>query len=207
MDVPKRFDRKLFLTWTLSSTSAFALGCSAADPGSPPGGAGGSGGTGGGVSGSGGAAGSFSGSSFGGGTAGSGGAAGAGGATGGGGAGGGAPIAPDCSAQLKVFITSNHEHTLLVTMADVIAAMPKVYDTMGASNHPHWLQLSAADFAKLQTGGTVRKLSCNDGHEHEFIINCVGVAMPNTSSGVANSCDPAHSCADTNTNFCPELPE
>ena len=115
-------------------------------------------------------------------------------------------MAPNCGTQLAVFITANHGHTFQVTAADVTAAAPKAYATKGQSEHEHWVQLTAADFAKLQAGGTVRKVSCNDGHEHEFIVNCVGNATPETTSGVANFCDAEHKCGDTNTNFCGVIP-
>jgi len=127
------------------------------------------------------------------------------GAAGAAGSGGSAPVAPDCGTQLKVVITSNHDHVLMVTLADVMAGVDKDYDTQGASNHPHWIKLTAADFTKLKMGGTVHKLSCNDGHEHEYIVNCVGNAMPETTSGIAGKCDAEHMCAMTMANPCPEL--
>lgn len=228
----KRIDRKTFLTWSVGTASAVAFGCSGEDV-SPPPGTGGSGGTTGGsggssaggtTGGSGGSGGTTTGGSggttggsggtttggSGGTTGGSGGTTGgSGGTTGGsGGSGGTTPIAPNCATQLKVFITANHMHTMVVTNDDVIAGVDKVYDTTGQSGHPHWIKLTAADFTKLKAGGTVRKLGCNDGHEHEYIVNCVGIAMPETTSGVANYCDTnqPHTCGATNTDFCPELP-
>jgi hypothetical protein len=222
----KRIDRKLFLTLGLTTTSAWAIGCSddaVDDPiggsGSGTGGSGtaGSGGTtstagtfsntsGTSTGGTGGSGGSAAGS--GGSAAGSGGsAAGSGGSSAGsGGSGGGSSPAPNCSTQLKTLITANHEHVFNVTVADVMAMAPKTYSTKGGSPHDHWVSLTAADFAKLQAGGTVHKVSCNDGHEHEFIVNCVGIAMPETTSGVANFCDAEHKCGDLETNVCPIIP-
>jgi hypothetical protein len=215
-----RFDRKLFLTWALSSTSAAAWGCSDAGGDAPPagGGSGGTSGAGGSGGAAGGAAGTFThagtggtftsagtGGTVGGAGGGAGGAGGVSGGAGGAGGSGGAMAMPNCSAQLKVFITSDHGHALDVTLADVMAGAAKAYDTKGKSNHSHWIQLTAADFAKLQAGGTVRKLSCNDGHEHEFIVNCLGVEKPDTTSGVAGFCDAEHKCGDTMGNYCPEL--
>ena len=201
-----RIDRKQFLKWTLSSGSALALGCSA-DEGSvrSTGGAAGSTGTaGGGAGGS-----TFPSSGTGGSpTAGSGGqtSAGSGGSSGGGGTGGNStPLPPNCMTQLTWVATADHGHVLPITIEDVMAGVDKVYDTTGTSMHPHWIQLTAADFAKLQTGGMVRKLTCNDGHEHEFIINCTAVTMPATTGGIAAQCDPDHMCASTSTTLCPEL--
>jgi hypothetical protein len=214
----QRIDRKLFLTWALSSTSAAALGCSDASTDTPAntGGAGGSagGGTAGTFTTGGSAAGTFnnagaagttpvagSGGSAGG-AAGASGAAGAGGSAGAGGAG---PM-PNCGTQLKVTITSNHGHVLNVSLEDVMAGVDKAYDTKGTSMHDHWVRLTAADFTKLKSGGTVRKATCNDGHEHEYIVNCIGVDKPETTSGIANYCDADHMCAGTMGNYCPEIP-
>ena len=115
-------------------------------------------------------------------------------------------VAADCSAQLKTLITGNHGHVFNVSNADVMAGVDKVYDTKGTAMHTHFLKVTAADFAKLKTGGTVRKLSCNDGHEHEFIVNCLGLNGTMQSSGISASCDAQHMCGDTNTDFCPALP-
>ena len=223
-----RIDRKLFLTFSLTSTAAWALGCSSDPAASSPYGTAGQGGasagTGGsaagahsvaaGGSGTAGAAGSSAGSA--GASAGAGGsAAGAGGASGGaaGSAGAsagaaGAPVAPNCNTQLQTFIKGNHGHVFNVSAADVMAGVAKAYDTKGESMHTHWIQLTAADFTKLANGGTVRKLSCNDGHEHEYIVNCVGVSMPTTTDGntLHDHCDAGHKCADMNNDFCPEIP-
>jgi hypothetical protein len=220
MNSPKRIDRKLFLTFTLSSTAAFAIGCSSdPDPvtpagagagGAPSGGAAGapSAGAGGSVAGapaagapSAGAGGAAAGSSGAAGSA-SGGASGAAGASAGA---GGAPVTANCSTLMKTLITANHGHVFTVSADDVVAGALKVYDTKGAADHPHFLQLTAADFTKLKNGGTVRKVSCNDGHEHEFIVNCVGEAQPKTTSGIANFCDAGHKCGESNTSFCPEV--
>lgn len=221
MDSSKRLDRKQFLTWGLATaSSALVFGCSD-DGGTVPGAGGAPGGAGMPTAGSGGtpgASGSFNtaGSSNGGaaGNAGatpggagsggtSGGAGGSGGMSGGAGGAGGMPaVTPDCGTKLKVLITSDHGHKLDIPLADVMAAMPKAYDTKGTSMHSHWVQLTAADFTKLQTGGTVRKISCNDGHEHEFIINCIGVEKPETTSGIAAFCEADKTCAETDMHFC-----
>lgn len=218
----QRIDRKLFLTWALSSGSAVALGCSD-DATETPGNTAGTGGSAAGSGGSGGSAGTFT---TGGTTAGSGGTSttagsggttagsggttagggGAGGTGGSGGSGGAAPM-PNCSTQLKVTITSNHGHVMMVSMDDVMAGVDKAYATKGASMHEHWVQLTAADFTKLKAGGTVRKLTCNDEHEHEYIINCLGNEKPDTSSGLADKCAANKTCADEMGNYCPALPD
>lgn len=107
---------------------------------------------------------------------------------------------------MRVTITANHDHSLAVTMADVMAGVPKAYDVQGGSQHPHWVQLTAADFTKLQMGGTVRKLTCDRGHEHEYIINCVGNASPMETPSKPMYCDAEHECGETEGNYCQELP-
>lgn len=219
MNASKRIDRKLFLTWSLST---LALSCSAAEDPTPMGGGGtpsGSGGTGGSAGsgvggspeGSGGSAGSTTAGS-GGSSAGSGGVSGGsgGGTSGGsGGSGGSAPVAPNCSTQLKTYISANHMHAFTVTTEDVLAGMTKTYDTKGLSDHTHMVTVTAAHFAKLQTGGSVRILTCDHDHEHEYIINCVGVEKPDTTSGAANYCDTnqPHTCGNSAANQCPALPD
>ncbi|HEX2881857.1 MAG TPA: hypothetical protein VHO25_20165 [Polyangiaceae bacterium] len=193
MTLPKQIDRKTFLTWTVSSAGAAAFGCSA-DVAEDPvamggntaiggGGAGGMAGTAGGGAGGAQGGGGAGGAQGGGGAGGAQGGGGAGGAQGGGGAGGaqggggagGAANNDECGAAgtaefLSVFITADHMHALQVPVADVTAGVAKSYDTTGESGHPHWIYLTAADFTTLAGGGTVIKYSCNDNHEHEFII-------------------------------------
>ncbi|HVJ18764.1 MAG TPA: hypothetical protein VM686_25255 [Polyangiaceae bacterium] len=218
MNPSSRIDRKKFLTWTLGSGSAWVLGCS--DPvdtvrGDDPSAGTGGGGTGGGTAGTTSSGGSSGGSAAGtggtsAGTSGAGGSSagtsGAGGSSAGtAGTGGTTPVNADCSAQLQVTISADHGHVLAVTLEHVMAGVPMSYDTTGTSMHPHWIQLTAEDFATLQSGGTVRKLSCNDGHEHEFMIACTGVA-PTPTSGITAHCDPEHACGEADGTFCPALP-
>jgi PPE-repeat protein len=114
--------------------------------------------------------------------------------------------APNCGTKLKITITANHEHVVNMTMADVMAAVTKVYNCQGGSGHPHRIQVTAQDFMDLQMGKEVRKASCDDGHEHEYIFNCVG------GTGVANDqiaafCETRRTCGDSMTgNFCPTPP-
>ena len=57
-----------------------------------------------------------------------------------------------------------NEHVLQIPAADIVAGVAKVYATSGATaNHMHYVQLTAADFTTLQTGGVVTKHSCNGG--------------------------------------------
>ena len=129
----------------------------------------------------------------------------------------------DCGAAgsaefLAVFITADHDHELLIPVADVTAGLAKSYDAKGASPHAHWIQLTAEDFLTLQGGGTVNKYSCNDAHEHEFIIKGMVGAMACEDEKIGLNmecyagdppyagCDPpeANCCGDVDGNFCPE---
>jgi hypothetical protein len=56
-------------------------------------------------------------------------------------------------------------------------------------------------------GGTVRKLTCNHEHEHEYIINCVGNEAPEeTKDSLGNYCAGNKECASAANMPCPPLP-
>jgi hypothetical protein len=141
----------------------------------------------------------------------SGSAAGSGGSGPGGAAGGGdGGVAANCGTKLKVTITLNHGHILSVTAADITAAKVKTYQTHDEpgmdSMHSHFVQLTAADFADLAAGKTVRKASCNEGHEHEYLINCVG-AEGTANIHISDFCGMHADCgASGTTNLCPNSP-
>jgi hypothetical protein len=196
-----------------------AAGSGGAGTGGSGGSASGSGGsasgTGGSASGTGGSASGTGGSAGGSGGAGSGGAAGAdagsGGAGGGsGGADGGKDVAadvvvaPNCGTKLNITITGNHKHVLKITMADITAAVTKVYNVQGTATHPHRIQVTAQDFKDLAAGKALRKASCDDGHEHEYLVNCVGAEGMGNSTAVGDLCNANRTCGNSDTgNFCP----
>jgi hypothetical protein len=173
-------------------------------------GAGGVGGTGG-TGGSGGQTGGAGGVGGQGGTGGTGGSAngggGSGGSSGSGGTGGNGDVDPnaDCTATINVTITSNHEHTLDITIDDIMAAETKSYEPAGPSGHTHWVQFTAEDFLALQAGETVRKFSCDDDHEHEYIVRCFG-GTPQATPGLGNFCanEEFRQCGGEDGNFCPD---
>src|SRR5450432_2532952 len=214
-----KLDRKQFLTLTLAAAGGAMLGCTSSEPGTGTGTAGkggaGAGGAGtSGTAGAGGAGGAGTGGAGGvGGAGGAGGAGGTGGGTAGtGGAGGtGGTTTANCGTSLKITITNNHGHVLVVTMAEIMADKTKVYDTRGTTpdgkpvDHTHFVQLTAADFTSLAAGKELRKPTCNDGHEHEFIINCVGTTGVGNSN-VGGYCAVHTDCAGTNTTTCPDVP-
>jgi hypothetical protein len=112
---------------------------------------------------------------------------------------------PDCNVTINVLITRDHDHALVVTLDDIMAAQPKSYNTQGESPHPHWIEFSAQDFLDLQSGMVVRKRSCNDGHEHEYIVSCS--LQPETEMpGIFDLCfeEPTMDCGAEDGVFCPD---
>lgn len=70
-------------------------------------------------------------------------------------------------------IGTNHGHALTVTRADVDAGADKTYDIRGSGDHPHTVEVSAADFERLAAGESVQLTSSSvDGHTHAVTIRC-----------------------------------
>jgi hypothetical protein len=214
-----KIDRKQFLTWSLATAGGVMIGCTTSESGTPDGGGGSTGASGssGATGGSGGATAGTTGSTGGNGgatagtTGSTGGSGGAIAGSGGGGSGGTTGATASCSTKLKVTITSNHGHVLTILAADITAAVTKSYQTKDPdpamnSMHFHWVQLTATDFADLAAGKTVRKGSCNEGHEHAYIINCLGVTSTEMPSVAAAICGDHPGCGDMATTTCPSLP-
>ena len=141
---------------------------------------------------------------------GSGGSGGTGGAGGSGGSGGTGGAAANCGTSLKITITMNHGHVLMITVPEITAHQTKTYSTKGAADHDHVIQLTSADFMALASGKELRKPSCNDDHEHEFIVNCVGtdgVGNPNVAAFCGDPTMPNNrKCGESATHTCPDTP-
>jgi hypothetical protein len=80
-------------------------------------------------------------------------------------------------------------HGLVIPAADIAAGVAKIYATtnvpgMTAQSHTHYVQLTAADFAALKAGTTVKKHSCSGG-DHEYVLKCGGT----TDMGGAPTCN------------------
>lgn len=98
-------------------------------------------------------------------------------ACGGGGGDDGGGTGKDCvmngtSAQ----ISSNHGHTITVSMADVMAAADKTYDITGSAAHSHSVTVTAANFASLMNnpdGSVMVTSTTGDAHTHTVTILCV----------------------------------
>jgi hypothetical protein len=75
----------------------------------------------------------------------------------------------------------NHGHALVVSVADVLAGVPKTYDINGGSGHSHEVTLSAADFATLRAGGVVRMAASRyqgRGHLHRILVKTAPAVDP-----------------------------
>jgi len=94
-----------------------------------------------------------------------------------------------CSGAVIVAdISNNHDHSLEIPVADIMAGTEKQYVTGGTTTHCHVVTITAADFATLRAGGEVRVVSCNNT-EHEYALSCAGSVTAN---------DPAPTCGTSN---------
>lgn len=77
-----------------------------------------------------------------------------------------------CTSTTAAFVPS-HGHALMVSAADIAAAVAKTYDVMGTSGHTHSVTLSGSDFARLASAGMVVVTSTNTAaHEHNVTVTC-----------------------------------
>jgi hypothetical protein len=74
-----------------------------------------------------------------------------------------------------MFGPPNHPHTVVITQADVLAGVDKMY-TITGSGHTHSLTITAADFAKLRAGTQAIETSgvggAAPGHTHVVTVMC-----------------------------------
>ena len=69
-------------------------------------------------------------------------------------------------------ISANHGHTATVTGAQLTAGGAVKLDIRGSSDHPHTLELTAADIASIAAGNKVTRESTTDsGHSHDVTFN------------------------------------
>ena len=70
-------------------------------------------------------------------------------------------------------IGGNHGHNLVVSAADVNAAVAKSYSIQGSCPHNHSLTISEANFSSLKTNNSISVTSSNDdGHSHPVTVSC-----------------------------------
>jgi hypothetical protein len=87
--------------------------------------------------------------------------------------------APNCLDNgANSVIVANHGHVLMVPAADVLDGTPRVYDIRGSAPHPHFVEVTAADFELLARNLPVVKESSIDGdaqfplHSHTVRLVC-----------------------------------
>lgn len=87
-----------------------------------------------------------------------------------GGGGNSGPSAPDGSRSGT--ISANHGHVATVTSAQITAGNSVSLNIRGSSDHPHTVDLTAAEVVQIGNGQSVTKTSTNDGsaqfgpHDH-----------------------------------------
>lgn len=90
-----------------------------------------------------------------------------------GGGGGSSPSGPTPQAGDKVgTVSANHGHTAIITAAQLSGGAAVTLQIRGSSDHPHTVQLSAAEIAQIAANGRVSKASSvDDGHDHTVTFN------------------------------------
>lgn len=92
-----------------------------------------------------------------------------------GGGGGGSPTQPNpqpSSGDKVGTITFDHGHRAVITAAELAAGGAVTLHIRGSSDHPHTVQLSAADVASIAAGQRVSRASSEeDNHTHTVTFN------------------------------------
>jgi hypothetical protein len=69
-------------------------------------------------------------------------------------------------------ISANHGHTAVVTRVQITAGNAVTIDMRNTADHPHTLQLTAAQVGQIGAGTRVEQVSSNDdGHSHNVTFN------------------------------------
>ena len=85
------------------------------------------------------------------------------------------PIAPDGSESGSV--SANHNHTAVITSAQLTAASAVVLQIQGSASHPHTVDLTAGEIGQIAAGTRVVKISSTDNsqdfgsHNHTVTFN------------------------------------
>jgi hypothetical protein len=83
-----------------------------------------------------------------------------------------APTTPTTSNDATGAVSANHGHIATVTAAQLTAGNMLSLDITGNANHPHTVELSAADLTQIQNGQRVSKgSSTNQSHNHTVTFN------------------------------------
>ena len=79
---------------------------------------------------------------------------------------------PPAASDVEGVVGTNHGHTAVITAAQLNAGNALTLDITGTSNHPHTVELSAAEIDQIAAGNRVQKTSSSDaGHTHSVTFN------------------------------------
>ncbi len=82
------------------------------------------------------------------------------------------PPAPTPANDVTGSVSANHGHTAVVTGAALMAGGDLSLDITGTANHPHTVELTAADLTQIENGQRVSKASSTDAsHNHTVTFN------------------------------------
>src|SRR5690606_52250 len=99
---------------------------------------------------------------------------------------------------------ATHHHYISIPLADVMAGVTKTFQSdmmMDNTGHAHAIELTVADFATLQAGGVVSKVTC-DGGDHIFQLQC-GMHTELGTSPLPMQCG-EQTCGSVNGSPCPD---
>jgi hypothetical protein len=77
------------------------------------------------------------------------------------------------TADLAGSISNNHGHSATITAAQLTAADSIALDIRGRADHPHMVELTAAEVDRIRNNGTVSKPSTMDSStmaEHQHVV-------------------------------------
>jgi hypothetical protein len=85
---------------------------------------------------------------------------------------------PNCLMKgTNTTIQLNHGHVLIVSVADITAAVDKTYDITGGALHSHMVTITAAQFASLAANTAIMTTSTLSigvgGHTHGILVACL----------------------------------
>jgi hypothetical protein len=92
-----------------------------------------------------------------------------------------------CGSNLVVMSSGEHQHTLLVTPAEIAGGTDVTVLSSSTLGHAHYVRLTAADFAALKAGMEVRKKSCA-GPDHEWVLSCNSQSSPPAAPACSDDC-------------------
>ena len=82
------------------------------------------------------------------------------------------PAPPAAASDKTAVIGSNHGHAGTITAAQLTAAGALSLDIRGSADHPHTVELTAADITTVAASRRVNKeSSTDDGHSHSVTFN------------------------------------